>query len=82
MTVRRFSKADEEYMHRTLALARRGIGRVEPNPPVGCVIVRNGRTVAEGYHRYFGGPHAEAVALDRAGPRSIGSTVCRSLESE
>jgi diaminohydroxyphosphoribosylaminopyrimidine deaminase/5-amino-6-(5-phosphoribosylamino)uracil reductase len=53
-------------MLRALRLARRGQGRVEPNPMVGCVLVRGGRVLAEGYHRRFGGPHAEVVALGQA----------------
>ncbi len=40
-----------------------GRGNVEPNPMVGCVLVRDGQIIAEGYHQHFGGPHAEANAL-------------------
>lgn len=54
---------DEKYMKMALALARRGAGKVAPNPMVGCVIVKNGRVVARGYHKFFGGPHAEADAI-------------------
>lgn len=67
-------------MQRALRLAARGLGRVEPNPMVGCVIVRSGRVVGEGYHRRFGGPHAEVVALARAGPKACGATVYVTLE--
>ncbi len=67
-------------MRRALALARRGEGRVEPNPMVGCVIARRGRIVGEGYHRRFGGPHAEVHALRAAGKRAAGSTVYVTLE--
>ncbi len=59
--------ADVTYMQRALALARGGIGFVSPNPLVGCVIVKDGRVVGEGYHRRFGGPHAEVHALREAG---------------
>ena len=52
-------------MRRALRLARRGQGFVEPNPMVGCVLVKNDRIIAEGYHHYFGGPHAEVDALRR-----------------
>ena len=48
---------DRAYMAHALKLAKRGQGRVEPNPMVGCVLVRAGRVIAEGYHHRFGGPH-------------------------
>ena len=50
-------------MRRALQLAARGQGWVEPNPMVGCVIVRGGQVLGEGYHRRFVGPHAEIEAL-------------------
>lgn len=66
-------------MRRALQLAARGQGAVEPNPMVGCVIVRAGRVLAEGYHRRFGGPHAEIEALRRCDD-ARGATVYVSLE--
>ena len=58
--------------------ARRGQGYVEPNPMVGCVLVRRGRIIGEGYHRRFGGPHAEVEALrTAAGPRARSGRVRR-----
>ncbi|MGQ9591445.1 MAG: bifunctional diaminohydroxyphosphoribosylaminopyrimidine deaminase/5-amino-6-(5-phosphoribosylamino)uracil reductase RibD, partial [Planctomycetota bacterium] len=57
----------EEFLRRALDLARRGLEAVSPNPMVGAVLVRDGRIVAEGYHRRYGGPHAEVDALRRAG---------------
>lgn len=77
---RSFSDTDEQYMRRALKLALRGQGRVEPNPMVGCVIVRGRRIVGEGYHRRFGGPHAEINALRRAGSKAKGSTAYVTLE--
>jgi diaminohydroxyphosphoribosylaminopyrimidine deaminase/5-amino-6-(5-phosphoribosylamino)uracil reductase len=71
---------DSQYMDRALALAAQGIGCVEPNPPVGCVIVRDGQIVGEGFHQQFGGPHAEANALAAAGEQASGSTVYVTLE--
>ncbi len=67
-------------MARAIVLARKGQGRVEPNPMVGCVIVRNGLVISEGHHRRFGGPHAEIEAFRacKASPR--GSTVYVPLE--
>ncbi len=67
-------------MKRALALAKRGRAKVWPNPMVGCVLVKNGRTIAEGWHRSYGGPHAEAEALRRAGPHARGATAYVTLE--
>ncbi len=71
---------DEQHMRRALALARRGQGRVEPNPMVGCVIVKKGRIIGEGYHHRFGGPHAERDALRRCQASAGGATVYVTLE--
>ena len=70
----------EKIMGRALALARRGIGKTSPNPAVGCVIVRNGVVVGEGWHRKAGTPHAEVHALRRAGELSRGADVYVTLE--
>ena len=51
-------------MQRAIDLAQRGIGQVEPNPRVGCVIVHDNRIIGEGYHQMYGGPHAEVQALN------------------
>ena len=62
-------------------MALKGIGRVSPNPRVGAVIVRNGKIVAEGYHAFFGGPHAEADALSKLKPgKTDGCTLYVNLE--
>lgn len=71
---------DQQMMHRAIVLARRGEGRVEPNPLVGCVIVAEGRIIGEGYHRRFGGPHAEIEALRACQRTPRGATVYVSLE--
>jgi diaminohydroxyphosphoribosylaminopyrimidine deaminase/5-amino-6-(5-phosphoribosylamino)uracil reductase len=71
---------DQEMMRRALRLARRGEGRVEPNPMVGCVITRGDRILGEGYHERFGGPHAEIRALASCSRRPRGATVYVSLE--
>lgn len=55
---------DEKHMRRALSLAEKGRGRVEPNPLVGAVIVVNDEIIGEGYHEYFGGPHAEVNAIN------------------
>lgn len=67
-------------MRRALTLAKRGAGRVSPNPMVGCVLVKGGRIIGEGYHARFGGPHAEPAALRGAGARARGCTAYVSLE--
>lgn len=67
-------------MRRALELATEGLGRVWPNPSVGCVIVRDGRVVGEGRTADGGRPHAEPVALEQAGARARGATVYVTLE--
>jgi diaminohydroxyphosphoribosylaminopyrimidine deaminase / 5-amino-6-(5-phosphoribosylamino)uracil reductase len=67
-------------MDRALELGRRGWGRVHPNPMVGCLIVRDGDVVGEGWHREYGGPHAEVDALAAAGEAARGATAYVSLE--
>ncbi|MFM8409871.1 MAG: bifunctional diaminohydroxyphosphoribosylaminopyrimidine deaminase/5-amino-6-(5-phosphoribosylamino)uracil reductase RibD [Alphaproteobacteria bacterium] len=71
---------DREFMRRALELARRGLGRTSPNPPVGAVVVRGGKIVGEGLHRRAGGPHAEVVALREAGSLARGATLYCTLE--
>lgn len=77
---RRSEHFDADLMRRAIALAGRGEGRVEPNPLVGCVIARNGHVLGEGYHRRFGGPHAEVAALRSCRDSPRGATVYVSLE--
>ncbi len=72
--------ADRRWMARCLALAARGAGRTAPNPMVGCVIVKAGRVLAEGWHRGPGTAHAEADALARLGGRARGATLYVNLE--
>jgi diaminohydroxyphosphoribosylaminopyrimidine deaminase/5-amino-6-(5-phosphoribosylamino)uracil reductase len=72
-----FSKDDERFMRRALVLARRGVGKTSPNPAVGAVLVRGGKIIGEGWHKRAGGPHAEVVALGKAGVRSQKSEVRR-----
>ena len=67
-------------MRRSLGLAIRGSGRVEPNPMVACVIVKEGRVIGEGFHERFGGQHAEAIALARCVESPAGATVYVTLE--
>ena len=71
---------EEIFMRRALELAERGRGRVSPNPLVGCVLVKDGQIVGEGWHRQAGEPHAEAEALYAAGPAAAGATAYVTLE--
>lgn len=72
---------DERYMRRALRLAARGQGLVEPNPMVGCVIVKDDVVLGEGWHAEFGGPHAEIVALQKVSKADLpGSTAYVTLE--
>jgi diaminohydroxyphosphoribosylaminopyrimidine deaminase / 5-amino-6-(5-phosphoribosylamino)uracil reductase len=67
-------------MQHALALARKGIGLASPNPMVGCVIVREGQIVGEGFHQYEWRDHAEVVALKFAGEKARGATLYVNLE--
>ncbi|HSA79071.1 MAG TPA: bifunctional diaminohydroxyphosphoribosylaminopyrimidine deaminase/5-amino-6-(5-phosphoribosylamino)uracil reductase RibD [Nitrospirota bacterium] len=71
---------DEKYMRMALRLAERAKGRTSPNPMVGAVVVKNGHIVGRGYHRKAGEPHAEAIALKKAGPAAKGATLYVTLE--
>jgi len=74
------SSSDEKYMRQALRLARRGLGKTSPNPMVGAVIVKEGRIIGQGYHRYFGGDHAEIDALKSATEDMSGATMYVTLE--
>src|SRR6266446_5695968 len=67
-------------MERALALARQGVGLASPNPHVGCVMVRDGQIVGEGFHQYERRDHAEIVALKSAGEKARGATLYVNLE--
>lgn len=71
---------DDQHMSRALELAVRGEGLVEPNPMVGCVIVRDAERIGEGWHRQFGGPHAEIEALRSCRADPAGATLYVTLE--
>ncbi|MEK7285394.1 MAG: bifunctional diaminohydroxyphosphoribosylaminopyrimidine deaminase/5-amino-6-(5-phosphoribosylamino)uracil reductase RibD, partial [Chloroflexota bacterium] len=71
---------DAAFMRRALRLAARAAGRTSPNPLVGAVVVKDGRIVGEGSHKAAGEPHAEAVALEKAGEEARGGTLYLTLE--
>ncbi len=74
------SVLDAFYMARALELARKGVYSTHPNPRVGCVIVRDGEIVGEGWHVRAGEPHAEVHALRQAGEKARGATAYVTLE--
>jgi diaminohydroxyphosphoribosylaminopyrimidine deaminase/5-amino-6-(5-phosphoribosylamino)uracil reductase len=74
------SSTDRIHLQRALEIGRRGWGRVHPNPAVGCVMVKDGEVIGEGWHEEWGGHHAEINALREAGARAEGATGYVSLE--
>src|SRR6476661_1208958 len=72
--------SDADFMTLALALAMRGRGAVEPNPMVGCTIVKNGRIIGQGFHQHDGGPHAEPIALAACTESPAGATAYVTLE--
>jgi diaminohydroxyphosphoribosylaminopyrimidine deaminase/5-amino-6-(5-phosphoribosylamino)uracil reductase len=71
---------DIRFMEHALTLARKGIGLASPNPHVGCVLVRDGEIVGQGFHQYEWRDHAEIVALKSAGEKARGATLYVNLE--
>lgn len=71
---------NEKYMRMAIELAKKGAGGVNPNPMVGAVVVKNGEVIGRGYHKFFGGPHAEVYALEEAGGDAEGATIYVTLE--
>ena len=74
------NELDVWHMRRALQLAAEGRGLVEPNPMVGCLVVRGAEIIGEGWHRRFGGPHAEIEALRIAGAKADGAEMVVTLE--
>ena len=70
---------DGNYISRTIALARQGVGLVSPGALVGAIVVKNGVVIGEGFYTYEGRDHAEVIALGKAGAAAKGSTVYTSL---
>jgi len=75
-----FNNKDAEYMKLCLELAKKAEGRTNPNPLVGCVIVKNGKIIATGYHKCYGSDHAEVVALKKAGKKAKNAFLYVNLE--
>ncbi len=70
----------EEFIRRCFELAKKGEGKVEPNPLVGCVITKHGKIIGEGWHKNFGGPHAEVEAIINSTEDVHGATLYCNLE--
>src|ERR1700704_935036 len=75
-----FSAFDHAMRARALSLAEKGLFTATPNPRVGCVIAQGEQVVGEAWHAKAGEPHAEALALEKAGSRAAGPTVYVNLE--
>ena len=71
----------EEYMERAIYLAKKGRGKVSPNPMVGCIIVKKGEIIGEGYHQIYGGDHAEVEALKNCKKDPSEASIYISLET-
>jgi diaminohydroxyphosphoribosylaminopyrimidine deaminase/5-amino-6-(5-phosphoribosylamino)uracil reductase len=71
---------DSQWMARALQLAQRGLNTTSPNPRVGCVLVKDGKNIGEGWHQRAGQPHAEVLALRAAGSATQGATAYVTLE--
>lgn len=71
---------NKKYMRMAIELAKKGAGGVNPNPMVGAVVVKNGEVIGRGYHKFFGGPHAEVYVLEEAGKEAEGATIYVTLE--
>ena len=78
-----WSSEEMSFMAHAIEVAERGRGRVRPNPPVGCVLVKDGKVIAEGWHDHLGGLHAEQMAIHDAEENGFspnGSTAYVTLE--
>lgn len=71
---------DKKYMREAISLAKKGIGHVNPNPLVGAIIVKNGQIIGKGYHKIYGGPHAEVNAIANTKEDCKGATMYVTLE--
>jgi len=76
-----FGAFDHAMMRRALDLAARGLYTATPNPRVGCVVTAKEEILGEGWHEQAGGPHAEVVALEKAGSRAAGATLANVNDS-
>ena len=75
-----YTVEDKKFMRRALDIAQKGLGRTDPNPVVGAVIVKNGKIISEGYHKKAGGLHAEIEAIQKCPDPVKGLTLYVTLE--
>ncbi|DAC15376.1 MAG TPA: hypothetical protein D7I06_07135, partial [Candidatus Poseidoniales archaeon] len=78
-----WSEDDQQFMRRAIEVAEKGRGRVSPNPLVGCVLVKDGKEIAQGWHDHLGGLHAEQMAIHDAEAKGMsvnGATAYVTLE--
>ncbi|MEY3047366.1 MAG: bifunctional diaminohydroxyphosphoribosylaminopyrimidine, partial [Pseudomonadota bacterium] len=75
-----FSETDVDFMQKAISLAEHGLFTTTPNPRVGCLIVRDGKVVGQGWHEKAGEAHAEVMALRQAAGRARGATAYVTLE--
>jgi diaminohydroxyphosphoribosylaminopyrimidine deaminase/5-amino-6-(5-phosphoribosylamino)uracil reductase len=71
---------DESYIKLAIEIAKKGEGKVSPNPLVGCIVVKNDRILGAGFHEKFGGKHAEVNAIEKAGSNVEGAILYTNLE--
>jgi len=76
----KFSTIDKKFMNMAFDLAQQGAAKVFPNPMVGAVLVKNGKIIGKGWHKRFGGPHAEIYAIEQAGGKAKGADLYVTLE--
>ncbi len=76
----KYESDNERMMAKALSLAKKAVGYTSPNPAVGCVIAKDGQIIASDYHHRAGQPHAEALALAKAGDNARGATLYVTLE--
>lgn len=76
----KFTAADHDFMELALSLASKGFGKTQPNPMVGCVIVKHGKIIGQGYHQKYGSAHAEVNALKSCKTSPKGATVYVTLD--
>lgn len=71
---------DSKYMKLAIKISKKGVGKVNPNPLVGAIIVKDNKIIGQGYHEYYGGNHAEVNAFENLSDNPEGATIYVTLE--